>query len=121
MRLQQKSLSKVTLESLLRKKRTTLENFLKETGIVTYDRLVSRCSSIGVVPPDESKFLEAKGNPVTHEYSSPTEGIVVVNPDPVSDETTINCDNENPIQDVDVLENISTSKKKKRKSSDPTA
>lgn len=80
MRLQQKSLSRLTLESLLRKKRTNLESFLKETGIVAYDTLVSRCNSIGVVPPEREEFTKAMGNPVVHEYSSPTEGIIVLNP-----------------------------------------
>lgn len=80
MRLQEKSLSKLTLDSLLRKKRSTLENFLKETGIVTYETLEIRCRSIGVVPPEREQFLRAMGNPVVHEYSSPTEGIVVLNP-----------------------------------------
>jgi len=84
MRLQKKSLSKINLTDLLRRKRSTLEKFLKETGIVTYDLLVKRCDSIGVVPPSEDHFLRVKGNPITHEFSSPTEGIVVINPLPES-------------------------------------
>lgn len=110
MRLQEKSLSKLTLDSLLRKKRSTLENFLKETGIVTYETLEVRCRSIGVVPPEREQFLRAMGNPVVHEYSSPTEGIVVLNPLEVEDsKETDRSDNS---------QEMSTSIKKKKKKVD---
>jgi len=80
MRLQKKSLSKINLTDLLRKKRSNLEIFLKETGIFSYELLVSRCASIGVVPPSESEFLKIRGNNPTPSVSSPTEGIVVLAP-----------------------------------------
>lgn len=82
MRLQKKSLSRVSLNDLLRRKKTNLEKFLKDTGIVTYELLKSRCSSMGAVPPTEEQFKNAMGNPVIHEVSSPTEGIVVIPPMP---------------------------------------
>jgi hypothetical protein len=82
MRLQKKSLSRVALIDLLRRKKTNLERFLNETGIVTYELLLTRCASMGAVPPSEAEFLQAKGNPVMHEVSSPTEGIVVLLPPP---------------------------------------
>lgn len=78
MRLQKKSYSRVSLSDLLRRKRSNLKKFLTDTGIVTYGLLLARCDSMGVVPPSETEFLEAKGNPTTHEISSPSEGIVVV-------------------------------------------
>lgn len=112
MRLQKKSLSKLTLDSLLRKKRSTLENFLKETGIVTYETLEMRCNSIGVIPPEKEKFLKAMGNPIVHEYSSPAEGIVVLNPPQESQENSggdvLEC----------IPEELSTVPKKKKKKSD---
>lgn len=83
MRLQKKSISKINLVDLLRKKRSNLTSYLTETGIASYELLVSRCNSIGVAPPTEEAFLDAKGNPVTPEFSSPTEGIVVLNPEPL--------------------------------------
>jgi hypothetical protein len=92
MRLQKKSLSKVSLLDLLRRKRTNLTNFLSETGIVTYDLLVKRCNSIGLLPPSEDHFLKAKGYPITHEVSSPTEGIVVLEPAIVVDFDEVNTD-----------------------------
>jgi hypothetical protein len=85
MRLQRKSLSKISLTDLLRKKRSNLSTFLKETGIVSYDLLKSRCVLIGVLPPTEEEFFKIRGNnpPV---ISSPTEGIVVLEPDNSSSE-----------------------------------
>jgi hypothetical protein len=92
MRLQKKSLSKVSLLDLLRRKRTNLTDYLGETGIVTYDLLVKRCNSIGLLPPSEDHFLKAKGYPITHEVSSPTEGIVVLEPAIVVDFDEVNTD-----------------------------
>jgi hypothetical protein len=111
MKLQQKSLSKVTLESVLRKKRTNLKNFLTETGITTYDLLVSRCRTIGVVPPEESTFLKIMGNPTTHEYTLPTEGIVVLDPD-LDPSLRISNESEN-IQEHSRDQNDTKKKKKK--------
>jgi hypothetical protein len=80
MRLQKKSLSRVQLTDLLRRRKTTLEKFLKDTGIVTYELLVERCSSMGVVAPTREQFSSVRGNPETYEVSSPTEGVVVLSP-----------------------------------------
>jgi hypothetical protein len=113
MRLQKKSLSKINLTDLLRRKRSTLEKFLKETGIVTYNLLVKRCDSIGVVPPTEDHFLRVKGNPVTHEFSSPTEGIVVINPPPEDEmQSSVESDVADSRED--------TAPKKRKKSSSAT-
>ena len=49
MRLQPKSISKVTLLNLLRRKRSSLKQFLLNNGIVTYELLVSRCNSMGEI------------------------------------------------------------------------
>lgn len=118
MRLQKKSLSKVSLTDLLRRKRTNLSNFLTETGIVTYDLLLKRCDSIGVLPPTEDQFLKVKGYPVTHEVSSPTEGIVVLN----SIDASVNDPEDERLQnlktdfdDSAASENHSSQKSKRRK------
>lgn len=90
MRLQKKSLSKLNLTDLLRKKRSNLENFLKETGIFSYELLVSRCASIGVVPPSETEFLKIRGGGPVAKVSSPTEGIVVLEPEPPEVQENLN-------------------------------
>lgn len=115
MRLQTKSLSRVSLLDLLRKKRSTLEKFLVDTGIVTYDKLVERCSSIGVVPPSEEQFHKAMGSPMTHEVSSPTEGVIVLNPLPESASEILT-----PEEDTLEIPQDETPKKKKRKTSTST-
>ena len=113
MRLQKKSLSKINLTDLLRRKRSTLEKFLKETGIVTYDLLVKRCDSIGVVPPSEDFFLKVKGNPITHEFSSPTEGIVVINP--IVSEDNTNALDVSVLIDASLEESTTPSTRKRKK------
>lgn len=80
MRLQPKSISKVTLLNLLRRKRMTLKQFLSDNGIITYELLVSRCSSMGVVPPDRENFEKSVDSDHKYQISSPTEGILVLNP-----------------------------------------
>lgn len=82
MRLQKKSISKVTLADLLRRKRTDLQSFLAGSGIVSYELLVSRCNSMGVVPPTDEEFQVARGFSHMHDISSPAEGIVVLQPPP---------------------------------------
>jgi hypothetical protein len=119
MRLQKKSLSKISLLDLLRRKRTNLANFLSETVIVTYDLLVKRCDSIGLLPPSEDHFLKAKGYPITHEVSSPAEGIVVIKPAVVDDFDEVNSDDINT-QDAgtnlsDLVMNQVSQKTKRRK------
>lgn len=98
MRLQKKSLSKLNLTDLLRKKRSNLENYLKETGIFSYELLVSRCNSIGVVPPTESDFLKIRGNNPTPTVSSPTEGIVVL--EPAESEISENSENDSSTEEM---------------------
>lgn len=114
MRLQKKSISRLNLLDLLRKKRSTLSNYLSEMGIASYELLSSRCNSIGVVPPTEDEFLKAMGNPITPEISSPTEGIVVLNPEPLqyhSEEASVDLDGETHIA-------FPKSTRKKRKNSE---
>lgn len=80
MRLQKKSLSKVALADLLRRRHTSLEKFLTDNGIETYELLVMRCNSLGVLPPTHEQFLKVKGGHQVPEISSPTEGVVVIHP-----------------------------------------
>lgn len=104
MRLQRKSLSKISLTDLLRKKRSNLSNFLKETGIVSYDLLRSRCDLIGVLPPTEEEFFKIRGNPPV--ISSPTEGIVVLEPD--------NSASEDLLQETDLDAEKSSHRRRKK-------
>lgn len=80
MRLQPRSYSKVTLENLLKKRKKTMQEFMGELGIFSYESLKNICNSMGVQPPTEQDFSNAIGNPSLPQYSSPTEGIVVLTP-----------------------------------------
>lgn len=78
MRLHNKSLSKLSLINLLRRKRSDLKRFLAESGITTYETLKVRCSSLGVSPPSQQEFNDALGVSEIPNVSSPTEGVVIV-------------------------------------------
>lgn len=79
-----KGLPPIKLENLLKKRRTTLKQFLKDTGIASYVTLVSKAQNMGVSPPDEKTFKEALGEIV----SSPQEGVVVLESPSLVDEQT---------------------------------
>lgn len=82
MRLNRKSLSKVSLLDLLKRRRSNLTKFLSDTGIVTYELLVDRCNSMGVIPPEESLFFDTIGRKQDDApaISSPAEGVIILNP-----------------------------------------
>lgn len=66
----------ITLEALLRRRRTNLARYMEATGVHTYEALLERCASIGVTPPTRRAFDAAH----PHFVSSPAEGVVVVPP-----------------------------------------
>lgn len=94
MRMQKKSFSRVALVDLLRRKRTNLQKFLHDSGIVTYELLIVRCNSMGVLPPSILEFQTARGGSILHEISSPTEGIIVLEPPPVEETKSISSEDE---------------------------
>lgn len=112
MRLQKKSISGINLTDLLRKKKTNLESYIKENGIVTYELLSSRCVSLGVMTPSKKDFLNAMGNPVTPEISSPTEGIVVINPE--IDQEDLHAEDVQKVDQDDTVEEYRQHRKKKK-------
>jgi hypothetical protein len=79
-----KNLPGLKLTDLLRRKKKTLEKFINEFGITTYESLLSRCDRIGVLPPPVEDFEEI----VTRPVSSPMEGVVVLKAPPVVNEHT---------------------------------
>jgi len=60
MRLKSKNRSKLTLASLLRRRKTDLKKFVSECGLDTYEALLSRCDSLGVDPPTPQEYDDAK-------------------------------------------------------------
>lgn len=69
-----KRLPQIKLVDLLKKRKTTLKQFLDNYGIVTHSTLITKCDSMGVSPPSEIEFKKI----VNVAISSPQEGIVVL-------------------------------------------
>lgn len=131
MRLHQKSISKVSLLNVLKRRKTDLKQFLQETGVVTYELLKSRCDSMGVIPPEEQDFLEASGLTSLDELrniSSPAEGLIVLEPPALVKENTgqlmNNLESDNAVSleekselvpDSEISHNQESSQKKKKK------
>ena len=114
MKLQKKSVSKIALTDLLRRKKTNLTKYLTDNGIFSYELLATRCSSIGVVPPTEEQFTKARGSAGLHEVSSPTEGIVVLNPDILEEEEEEENNSSIIFSNDTGLENMPKGKKKRK-------
>lgn len=71
--------SSLTLENLLRRRRQTLADWIKQSGISSYEAMEERCTRMGVVPPSRSSFetIVPRG-----EVTSQADGIVVLPPPP---------------------------------------
>ena len=79
-----KRLPQIKLVDLLKKRKTTLKQFLDNYGIVTHSTLITKCDSMGVSPPSEIEFKKI----VNVAISSPQEGIVVLDSPALLSENT---------------------------------
>lgn len=75
--------SPIPLEALLKRRKTTLEAWLRESGITNYAALVDRCSRMGVVPPSRAA-LERIFPPAT--VSDPSQGLIVIEPPEIQEQ-----------------------------------
>lgn len=75
-----RGLPPIKLLDLLRKRKTKLKDFLKNSGIVSYSTLTAKCASMGVAPPSEEFFKKEFGDDAV---SSPQEGIIVLDSPPL--------------------------------------
>lgn len=82
MKLHVKNMPKLALADLLKRRKMSLKQYMDEFGITTFEGLATRCQRMGVTPPDESVFL--KTNPVVPIVNNPSEGIVIVEPFPIT-------------------------------------
>ena len=81
--LKQQPKPELQLESLLKRRKTTLASFVKTDNITTYNELVTRCDRLGVSPPTLEKCRNLF--PVLPEKSAPNEGIVIVELEPLTE------------------------------------
>ena len=76
--------SQIKLEDLLRRRKSTLNQFLEDRGITTYEGLDSTCKRLGVLTPNHRSFIDC----IDHYVSNPAAGVVVVPPSFVIEEST---------------------------------
>lgn len=107
----------IALESLLKRRKTNLSKYLKDSGINTYELLIERCHSMGVKPPEPHIFQQALPE---QQVSSPTEGVVVLPPFEVINDSGTKIVIEEVAPEIkiitdDPMTEEETEKKKKRK------
>ncbi len=73
-KLQNPTMSTLTLLDLLKRRKTTLKSWMKETGYGTHRAVVEYCHSLGVISPSEEEFNRLNLDHVTDQAN----GIVVV-------------------------------------------
>jgi len=78
-----KGLPPIRLVDLLKKRKTNLKEFIKNSGIASYQTLLLKCNKMGVSAPNESDFNSALGKVV----SSPQEGVIVLDPPTLTKDT----------------------------------
>jgi hypothetical protein len=120
MRLHDRSLSKISLLDTLKRRRTNLKKYLSDAGIVTYELLVKRCESMGLIPPTEEEFEKSSGTN-SMKISSPSEGIVVLDPPRLTEEHSGKHleiqEGDHPQIEVQVITTSEETKTKKQKKS----
>jgi hypothetical protein len=104
-----KNLPKLTLLTLLRRRKKTLKQYMNELGIITYEELNIRCERMGIKAPSLEEFNDASPAVV----SSPTEGIVVLEAPPIIHEQTGNVISEASEMTIDL------GRRAKKKKADP--
>ena len=123
--VKKKTTPKLNLSDLLRRRKLSLQQFLKESGVTTYNELVIRCGRIGVQPPTHEDFSAV----VNVVVSSPTEGVVVLEPLKTIDDSGAKVEETSASSDAlfgavieqqDIDEGKSKKNKKKRDPWSPT-
>jgi len=90
--------SQIRLEDLLRKRKTNLNQFIKDRGITTYEGLDTLCKRLGVLTPNQDSFSQC----VEKYVSNPAAGVVVIPPPVVLNEATGEPEND----DEDTFEDL---------------
>lgn len=70
-----KNQPKVTLEQVLKRRKVTLKEYVKDVGVQTYGGLVALCARLGVTPPGEEKYMGEINPPLV---TSQQDGVVVI-------------------------------------------
>lgn len=113
-----KNMPQLTLADVLRRRKSTLAAFVKESSVQSYAGLVELCHNLGMAPPPEDEYMKLNPRPVT----SQQDGIVVIEPVVTDDDQ----DNESELEhehdydftwnDLSTASDEETPKKRKKKS-----
>ncbi len=76
MHIQIKNKAKLTLANLLKRRRITLKQYMKDVGITSYPALVRHCENQGVDPPAENDYRKN-----AELVTDPSEGLIVLEPE----------------------------------------
>lgn len=88
----------ISLTDLLRRRKTSLRAFIDTNGITTYGLLEERCERMGCNPPSREDFDSL----FKEEWvSSPTEGVVVIEPEVVDPGITVLTEEETAPESTD--------------------
>jgi len=82
-----KNQPRLRLMDVLRRRRSTLKSLVKELGISTYAALTNYCVRLGIEPPIRNECLSVFPFTPCALVNSPQEGIVVLNPPPLINES----------------------------------
>lgn len=80
MRIKYPAQPRIKLDSLLKRRKATLAQWITDVGIHTYDQLACQCRKMGITPPSKEEFDAVAPKDIT----VATEGIVYVDVEPVS-------------------------------------
>jgi hypothetical protein len=83
MNVRLKNLPRLRLADLLRRRKMTLGQFVKELGITSYGALCERCGALGVAQPTEKEYGQVA--PIA---TSQQDGVIVLEPIPFTDDLT---------------------------------
>ncbi len=77
---------KLRLSDLLKRRKSSLKQYITDHGISTFESLKESCNRLGVASPTEDEYLAIM--PKVAVASHPQEGVVVIDPLPIIDEMT---------------------------------
>jgi hypothetical protein len=105
-----KNMPRMRLADLLRRRKMTLAQFVKESGIQAYGAMIDRCRALGVQPPSEEEYLVVVPVPVSVQQ----DGVVVIEAlDPVSTQQEFEFDPHFGQIEVEIPDTQKKPKKKK--------
>ena len=83
---------KITLEALLKRRKSTIQQFISELGLNTYALMEAWCAKIGVEPLSKDQYDSIVTPVPFNDVTVASEGIVVVQAKPSSNSSDVGVD-----------------------------